>query len=129
MKKILIADDEELIRWSLSQYLESNGYSVDIVFDGSEVIRKLENTNYDILVTDLNMPELNGIDVLIKLKDMGIKLPVIVISAYFSDKLKDETISNGAYECISKPFEMDDVLNVVNRALKTKPESAHGLIN
>ena len=66
------------------------------------------------------MPELNGIEVLTKMKNMGIDLPVIVISAYFSNKLKEETISSGAFECISKPFDMDDVLDVVKKALGTQ---------
>ena len=129
MKKILIADDEELIRWSLLQFFESSGYSVDLVINGTEVIKRLENTNYDIIVTDLNMPGLNGIEILTKMKGMGINLPVIVISAYFSDKLKDETISSGAFECISKPFEMNDILNTVKKAIETKSESAHDFTN
>ena len=129
MKKILIADDEELIRWSLSQFLESSGYSVDLALNGTEVIKRLENTNYDIIVTDLNMPGLNGIEILIKMKDMGVNLPVIVISAYFSDQLKDKTISNGAFECISKPFEMTDILTIVKKAIETKSESTHDFTN
>ena len=125
MKRILIADDEDLIRWSLSQFLESSGYNVDLALNGTEVISHLKNTNYDIIVTDLNMPGLNGIEILSKMKNMGANLPVIVISAYFSDKLKDETILNGAFECISKPFEMTDVLSIVKQAIETKSESAH----
>ena len=125
MIKVLVADDEELIRWSLTQTLTSSGYSVDQALNGREVISSLENNTYDVIVTDYNMPELNGIEVLAIIRSMGIHLPVIVISAYFSNKLKEETISSGAFECISKPFEMDDVLDVVKKAIGTQSGPAH----
>lgn len=126
MYKVLVADDEELIRWSLSCYLESSGFSVDSFDNGTDVIRHLKNHAYDIIVTDLKMPGLTGTDILHTVKEMGIQLPVIVISAYFSDKLIDETLSNGAYECISKPFEMDHLLVIVKKALGNGSNTRQG---
>ena len=116
MKKVLVADDEELIRLSIFRYLTSSGYAVDTACNGKELIRLLEKEKFDIVVTDFEMPELNAIDVLVKIREMGIRLPVIVISAYFSDRTIEESLSKGAFKCINKPFHMGDMLNVVKEA-------------
>lgn len=119
MKKVLVADDEELIRLSLFRYLTASGYSVDTARNGKELISLLEKEKFDIVVTDFEMPELNAIDVLITIREMGIKLPVIVISAYFSEKNIEESLAKGAFKCINKPFHMGDMLNVVKEAAAT----------
>jgi len=116
MKRVLIADDEELIRLSMYRYLTSSGYSVNTACNGKELIRQLEKETFDIVVTDFEMPEMNAIDVLVKMREMGIRLPVIVISAFFSEKTIEESLSKGAFKCINKPFHMPDMLNVVKEA-------------
>ncbi len=118
--KILVADDEELIRWSLRRAFEAAGYTVDIAANGKEAIQRVEEHNYDIVVTDLRMPELDGMEMLIKMREMGISLPVIVISAYLSKKVIEETLHKGAFRCLDKPFQMEDVLNVVKEAVEYK---------
>jgi DNA-binding NtrC family response regulator len=114
--KILIVDDEELIRWSLGKYLETAGYSVDIVINGKEALQKMDGNNYDIVVTDLNMPEVGGTELLTKIKEKGQSPAVIVISSYISEKTINEPPFNNVYKCINKPFKMEDVLNVVKEA-------------
>ncbi len=118
--KILVADDEELIRWSLRRAFEAAGYTVDIAANGKEAIQRVEEHNYDIVVTDLRMPELDGMEMLIKMREMGISLPVIVISAYLSKKVIEETLHKGAFRCLDKPFPVEDVLNVVKEAVEYK---------
>jgi len=116
MKKILVADDEELIRMSIYRYLTSSGYTVDTACNGRELVRMLEQDKFDIVVTDLEMPELNAVEVISRMREMGLKLPVIVISAYFSEKTIEESLSKGAFKCIHKPFHMAEMLNVVKEA-------------
>ncbi len=115
-KRILVADDENLIRSSLGNYFREAGYSVDAVMDGEEAIKKLERFKYDIVVTDLDMPKVNGIELLEKMQSMGIVTPVIIISAYFNQNFQDETYCNYAFKCINKPFQLKDVLHVVQQA-------------
>ncbi len=118
--KILVADDEELIRWSLRRAFEAAGYTVDMAANGKEAIQKVEENNYDIVVTDLEMPELNGMKMLMRMREMGISLPVIVISAYLSENVIKESLHKGAFRCLDKPFQMEDVLNVVKEAVEYK---------
>ena len=119
MKKVLVADDEELIRLSMFRYLTASGYTVDTVKNGKDLVRFIEGNTFDIVVTDFNMPEMNAIEVLAKIKEMGKTLPVIVTSADFSEKTIEESLSKGAFKCINKPFHMSDMLNVVNEATAT----------
>jgi CheY-like chemotaxis protein len=117
--KILVAEDDELIRWSLERFLETAGYSVDIVANGKEAIQRLEEYNYDIVVTDLNMPEVNGVELLKRMREMKIFPPVIVISAYLSEYRLEEDLYRDAFiRCINKPFQMEDILNVVKEAVE-----------
>jgi len=127
MKKVLVADDEELIRLSIFRYLTSSGYAVDTVENGKDLVRLLERNTFDIVVTDFNMPEMNAIEVLAKIKEMGKTLPVIVTSADFSEKTIEESLSKGAFKCINKPFHMSDMLNVVNEATATSANISDSL--
>ncbi len=122
-KKILIADDEELIGWSLRRYFESDGYHVDIVCNGSDALHRLKSNDYDIVVTDLFMPNLSGMEVLTRMKESGIMTPVIVTSAYFSEKIMSEVLNVGAFKCINKPFQMEDVLGAVKEAEQSSLET------
>jgi two-component system response regulator AtoC len=116
IKKILVAEDEDLIRWSICEFLMSYGYAVDMVVNGREVIERLDKFRYDLLITDLKMPEMNGIDLLHRIREKGISMPVIMISAYFNEFAEEETISKGVFRCVTKPFEMEDILSVVREA-------------
>ena len=116
MKKVLVADDEELIRLSMFRYLTASGYAVDTVENGKELVRLIERDSFDIVVTDYNMPEMNALEVLTRIEEMGKRLPVIVTSADFSERSIEESISKGAFKCINKPFHMSDMLDFVKEA-------------
>ncbi len=118
--KILVVDDEELIRWSLGKTFESAGYSADLVINGREALNKLSVTTYDIVIIDLNMPEVNGVEMLAQMKEMGIFPPVIVISAYLTENKIKDILCNNTFRCISKPFQVEDVLSVVKEAVEFK---------
>jgi DNA-binding NtrC family response regulator len=115
--KILVVDDEELIRWSLGKYLESAGYAVDIAMNGREAIKRLEAVEYDLIVTDLNMPELGGTELLMKIKETGKSTPVIIISSLLPEKTVNEQPYENAFKYINKPFKMEDMLSVVKEAV------------
>jgi DNA-binding NtrC family response regulator len=116
--KILVVDDEELIRWSLGKYLESAGYSVDIVMNGREALERIEADEYDLVVTDLNMPELGGTELLMKIEESGKSPPVIIISSFIPEITVNEPPFKNAFKCINKPFKMEDMLSLVKEAVE-----------
>jgi CheY-like chemotaxis protein len=115
--RILIVEDEDLIRWSLGRFLELAGYTVDIVSNGREALELLEERSYHVIVTDLNMPEIGGSEMLQKMRDMEMLPPVIIISSIFSENVLQEEPFSNAFRCINKPFKMEEVLSVVKEAV------------
>lgn len=112
--KILVVDDEELICWSLKRTFEKHaGHSVCCVYTGSDAIQKIMENQYDVVITDLKLPDVNGRELVRKIKDLGIDTPVIVISSYFSEDILNDVVKQGVVRCINKPFQIEDILNNV----------------
>jgi two-component system, NtrC family, response regulator AtoC len=115
---ILIIDDEELIRWSLKNALEKAGYEVMEVesgWPGLEIIRK---RNIGLVILDMVLPAENGLTVLKKIKDEDEKIQVIMITAFGSIETAVEAIKSGADDYITKPFDLDEIVLKVDRALQ-----------
>ena len=112
--KILVVDDEELICWSLKRTFEKHaGHSVCCVYTGNEAIKKIMENQYDVVITDLKLPDFNGAELVRKIKELGIDTPVIVISSYLSEGILNDVIKQGVLRCINKPFQIEDILNDV----------------
>ena len=113
-KKILVVDDELGIRILLSEALSSRGFQVSLASDGMESLRKLENDRFDLVVTDINMPNLDGVGMLKTMKEKGRTEKVIVMTGNESDtRLRDP----GMYRVESrlyKPFGMEAFLSAVD---------------
>ena len=118
--KILVVDDEELICWSLKHSFEKvSGYHVNCAHTGSDALQALNESKYDIVITDLNLPDVTDFNIVKKIKNLASGTPVIVISASLCDPFMDDDImKQGAYKCINKPFEIDDVLCEVKEVLR-----------
>jgi two-component system response regulator AtoC len=117
--KILIVDDEELICWSLKHSFEKvKGYHVNCAHTGSDALQELHENRYDIVITDLNLPDVNDFNIVRKIKNIASDTPVIVISASLCGPFLDEVIKQGAYKCFNKPFEIDTVLYEVKEAVR-----------
>lgn len=111
--RVLVVDDEALIRRSLKMSLENAGYIVDVSETGRRALNKINELDYDIVITDLLMPELDGVEMLTIMEKKGISVPVIIISAYFNEILVEDDFYKGALRCIDKPFDMKNVLVAV----------------
>lgn len=112
--KILVVDDEELICWSLKRTFERHaGHSVCCVYTGNEAIQKIMENQYDVIITDLKLPDVNGSELVRKIKELGIDTPVIVISSYLSENMLSEMMRHGIVRFINKPFQIEDILNDV----------------
>jgi CheY-like chemotaxis protein len=114
--RILIADDEEGIRESLSLIL-GDGYELIFAKDGQETLDKLTNDSFDLVLLDIKMPKLDGLEVLRQLKAKGLTPPVFMLTAYQSVELAKEAVKLGASDYLPKPFEREQILRVVRSAL------------
>ena len=118
--KILICDDDETLCYLLKEQLLEEDFAVDTVYDGKYAIDTLKKNNYDVLLLDLNMKEVSGEEVLSFVTDYNSTIQVIILSAQGEMRKAIECIKSGAYDFITKPYEFDDLLLTVNRALEHK---------
>lgn len=115
-KHILVADDDPSIRTLLHTLFENEGYSVTEAKSGSEVLRLLTSgLRPDLMVMDVRMPDFSGMDILQKINEQQLQVQVILMTAYGTSNLAIKAIQLGAYDYITKPFELDDVLLTVKR--------------
>ena len=114
---ILVADDDPVIRGNLRLLLESEGYRAVEARDGTEAAKALEDSSIALVLLDLKMPGCNGLDVLRDHQDRLEETPVIVITALGGSGAAIEAMKLGAYDYITKPFDLDEVLFTVRRAL------------
>ena len=118
--KILVCDDDETLCYLLKEQLLEEGPEVDIVYDGKFAIEAIKRTNYDVLLLDLNMREVSGEEVLKFVKEYNASLQVIILSAQGEMRKAIDCIKTGAYDFITKPYEFEDLLLTVGRALEHK---------
>ncbi|MGE5254508.1 MAG: sigma-54-dependent transcriptional regulator, partial [Planctomycetaceae bacterium] len=116
-EKILVVDDERLIRQSLEKGLAGQGYTVFSAEDGKTALRLAEEESPELIVLDLRLPDLSGIEVLKGLRELEKDMPVLVITAYGSIDTAIQAIRSGAYDYITKPFDLEALLLSVNQAL------------
>jgi two-component system nitrogen regulation response regulator NtrX len=117
MAKILIIDDEKAICNTLKEILSYEKYEVDIANDGAEGIKKAETGNYDLVLSDIKMPKMDGIEVLQKLQELNPDLPVVMISGHGTIETAVDALKKGAYDYISKPPDLNRLLVTVRNAL------------
>lgn len=114
---ILVADDEEAICTLLKKLLVKNGYQVIIAKDGQETVEKVKEETPDLLIMDLKMPGKDGLEVLKHLQEIGSSTTVIMMTANATVRTAVEAIKQGAYDYITKPFALDNLLLLVEKAL------------
>jgi DNA-binding NtrC family response regulator len=117
-ERILIVDDEDGMRRLLSRVLTREGYDTSTVGSGAEALRLVSNERFDLVVTDIKMPEMDGLQLLAELKDYEPSLPIIVITAYGTIENAVQALRSGAYDYIAKPFENDEIKLTVAKAFE-----------
>lgn len=117
--KILVVDDEISVCKSIASALEPEQYIVDMALSGEEALKKEAKSKYDVIVTDLMMPGISGMDLLREIKKKGSSAKVIMITGYPSIKSAVEAIKLGAFDYIPKPFTPNDLRSLVSRALES----------
>ena len=124
IKRILVADDEESIRWVLSKSLTKQGYQVDLASNGREALLLSRKQTYDLAVLDIKMPGLSGLELLSKFKEECPQALVIIMTAESSMKNAVEAMKRGAYDYLTKPFDLDALDAIIFKAQKTADVSA-----
>jgi len=118
MARILICDDQDIIRDSLAATLARDGYDVVAATDGPMALQRIAAGKVDLLITDLKMPKMTGIELLTEAKKIRPELPVVLMTAFATVQTAVEAMRLGAYDYIQKPFEADEIKLLVARTLE-----------
>lgn len=116
--RILVVDDEEIMRSSLSDWLKEDGYYVQAVEDGYKAIEKVKEEEWDLAVVDLKMPKIDGLEVLEKIRKMKPEVPVIIVTAYATIDTAVMAIKAGAADYIVKPFNPEEISVVIAKLVE-----------
>jgi two-component system, NtrC family, nitrogen regulation response regulator NtrX len=117
MSNILIIDDEKAIRKTLGEILSYEGYKMDEASDGEEGLRKFKEKEYDVILCDIKMPKMDGIEFLEKAKETNPDTPIIMISGHGTIETAVEAVKKGAYDYISKPPDLNRLLITIRNAM------------
>ena len=123
LHKIWIADDDEAIRIVLEETLNEAGFETQVFETGDSLVKQLESESPDLIITDIQMPGMLGYDVLKHINNNFENLPVIVMTAFADMQAAVESFGGGAFEYIPKPFDLEEALQIVERALEDKPKT------
>lgn len=116
--KILIVDDDLGMRETLEAVLREDGYQVETAGDGAQAIRSVKGKAFDVILLDVRMPDASGLDVLTQVKRILPEAAVIMMTAYGTVKTAVEAVKNGAYDFLTKPFELDEVRLSIGKVLE-----------
>ena len=128
MERILVVDDEKSMRDFLSIMLKKSGYDVTTATDGEEANKILHKDIFDLVITDLKMPKVGGLEVLKTVKELSPDTVVILITAFASTETAVEAMQQGAYDYITKPFQNDEMKIRIRKALEKRRLSAENLL-
>ncbi len=120
MEKILVVDDEQSLREVLSIMLKRAGYAVTSVSDGEEAIEQVQKEIFDLVITDLRMPKVDGMEVLRAVKSASPETVVLIITAFATADSAVEAMKQGAYDYLTKPFQVDEVQLIIRNALEKR---------
>ena len=120
IQKILVADDEESMRWVLSKALKKKGFAVDLAGDGDEALRLIQTNAYDLAILDIKMPGLSGLELLDRVRELESDLLVVIMTAEASMKNAVEAMKRGAYDYITKPFDLDVIDAIVEKVTRAR---------
>lgn len=123
--KILIIDDEDVVLKSCLRILRNEAYEIDIASSGVEGLELARKKKYDIVITDLKMPKIGGMEILSTLKNEQSDVTVVIFTGYATVETAREALKNGAFDYIPKPFTPDELREVVKNAIASRKDSSH----
>ena len=118
--RVLIADDEKGIRDILAEYMSEMNFEIETAVNGQDALNKFSTTHFDMVLSDLIMPEMDGMELLKRIKQKDEDVIFIMITGYPTIQTAVEAIKSGAYDYLTKPFHVEDVRLRINRAFENK---------
>jgi len=120
LNRILVADDEESMRWVLSKALRKKGFTVDLADDGDEALKLIQDSNYDLAIFDIKMPGISGLDLLDRVRELKSEVLIVIMTAEASMKNAVEAMKRGAYDYITKPFDLDVIDAIIEKVIRAR---------
>ncbi|MBM2824897.1 MAG: two component, sigma54 specific, transcriptional regulator, Fis family [Dehalococcoidales bacterium] len=128
-RKILLVEDEAIVRESLRDWLIDDGYNVDVAKDGEEALKKIKEEEFRVIVLDLKLPGIDGLQLFEEAKELKPKTKGVIITAYPSKETREKAQRLGLLDYLPKPFKVEDLEKIISRALeeleKTKLGTEH----
>ena len=119
--RVLVVDDEALIRWSLSELFAEVGYDVTEASDGASAVAEAsEGGEYDAIVLDYRLPDSNDLHLLEQIRQLQPRAAVVMMTAFGTPEITSGALKLGAYQVVSKPFDVHDMVNLVAQASRPK---------
>ncbi len=113
--KILVADDDPIIRKLLCEVLTDDGHTVSAVADGAQAVREVQKDEFELFFSDVHMPVMNGLETIRTMRSLCPHLPVVMMDSY-PNQLAHQAKNEGALTCIHKPFDIGEIRKVIERA-------------
>ena len=123
MNKVLVVDDDQDIRLLLERFLSKNKFTTETAQDGESAIECLKEQSFDLVLCDFKLPDINGLELIQKIKILCPEAAIIVITGYSDVKVAVKAIKLGAYEYVTKPLYPDEILLIIQQAIKSKSDS------
>jgi DNA-binding NtrC family response regulator len=131
-EELLVVDDEPQMLIAINETLQRSGYCITTAGSGMEALRRLKEKYYRLVITDMRMPEVSGLDLLRKVKNLSPQTPVILLTAYGTVQNAVDAMRDGAYDYLLKPFSSESLENAVRKALNSVPKknekASHAII-
>ncbi len=128
-KRLLIIDDEDIVLKSCERILRNESYIIDTAYSGEDGLKKINEQKYDLVITDLMMPGMSGMDVLKTVKDENIDVTVVIFTGYATAETAREALKMGAFDYIPKPFTPEEFRDVIHNAIKSNESSDTGMLD
>jgi two-component system response regulator HydG len=123
MKNILLIDDDVDICLLLSKLINAGGYKTTIAHSGKKAVECIKKENFDLVISDFRLGDMDAMEILQKIKEFGQDIPVIIITGYSDIKIAVNVIKMGAFDYVTKPLFPDEILHTIKKALEHKPEN------
>ena len=120
MSKVLVVEDDVAFGTMLKTFLEKREYKVELVFSAAEAFNKIEKSNFELVLTDVRLPDRDGLEILKKVKAKDTATQVIVMTSYAEISMAVNAMKEGAFDYVSKPFRPESILQTIENALRTK---------
>ena len=111
---ILIVDDELEVRETMAEYLDFEGYKIEQAENGLDALEILKNRNFELVITDFRMPKLNGKELVLAVRKLGLKMPIFLLTGY-TDLTEQESLEIGVTRFLIKPLHPSDLLAAIHR--------------